>query len=84
MQVLKKVRNIICFMGVLFCWGIAGSIELERITLSEGVGYIMVAAFVVLGAAVLEFAANLVRVLVIRYAKRRVLRRKMLHKVKAY
>lgn len=81
MQALRKIRNIICFMGVLFCWGVAGSIELERISLIEGVEYIGAAAFLALAAFVAEFAIKAARVLLIRYVKRRMLQRKILHRV---
>ena len=87
MKALRKIRNSICFVGVLFCWGIAGSIELERISLAEGVEYILAATVCVLFAFVFEAAVKIARLLLIRYAKKRAIQRRMLrctNKVRAF
>lgn len=82
MQALRKIRNIICFMGVLFCWGVAGSIELERISLTQGLEYIGTAAFCVAAAFVVEAAVKTARVLLIRYARAYNMKRKTLHRIR--
>ena len=71
METIRNLRNLTVLMASVYCWGIAGSVELERISFSQGVHSMLNAAFVCLAVLLLEFALKTARTLLIRYARRR-------------
>ena len=68
---LKTVRNVVFVISAFFAWGIVGSIELERLTLSQGMGYLGFAFFVCAFALIAEFSFRAAKVLLTVYAIRR-------------
>jgi hypothetical protein len=68
---LKAIRNVLFVLSAFFSWGIVGSIELERLTLSEGVGYIGFAFAVCAVLLLAEYAFRAGKVLLVVYYLRR-------------
>lgn len=52
---MKKIRNSVILICALFCWGVAGSLELERLTMLEASFYICISAAICAGALFSEF-----------------------------
>ena len=68
---LKTVRNVIFVIGAFFAWGIVGSIELERLTLSQGIGYLAFAFCICAFLLIAEFSFRAAKVLLTVYAIKR-------------
>ncbi len=68
---LKAIRNVIFVLSGFFVWGIVGSIELERLALSEGMVYIAIAFGICAVIALFELAFRAAKVLLTVYAIRR-------------
>lgn len=68
---LKAIRNVIFVLSGFFTWGIVGSIELERLGLSEGIVYIAIAFGICATIALFELAFRAAKVLLTVYAIRR-------------
>lgn len=62
-------RNAVYFGCMVFAYGIAGSLELGRLTLSEAIYYLFAALCVCFGVNVLRFCFLLPRALRIRRKK---------------
>ncbi|MBE6622847.1 MAG: hypothetical protein E7621_01450 [Ruminococcaceae bacterium] len=68
---LKTVRNVVFVISAFFAWGIVGSIELERLTLSQGIGYLAFAFCVCAFLLVAEFSFRAAKVLLTVYVIKR-------------
>jgi len=68
---LKKIRNITLLISAVFCWGIVGSLELSRLTLTDAVRYMITAIAVCTAVYALEAAARFTKKLIVRYARTR-------------
>lgn len=81
---LKTVRNVFFVLSAVFCWGIAGSIELERLTLTEGGAYIAAAFAACAVVALAEFSFRAAKVLITLYAIKRKKARHTAHIARNY
>ena len=70
-EMLRSIRNTAIFLSAVFSWGIVGSLELERLTLSEGMGYIFAAALLCGIIILIEFGVYAAKLLLTVYAIRR-------------
>ena len=70
-KMLKTIRNVFFVLSAVFCWGIAGSIELERLTLTQGASYIAAVFAACAIVALAEFSFRAAKVLITLYAIKR-------------
>jgi hypothetical protein len=69
---LKAIRNVIFVLGAFFSWGIVGSVELERLTLSQGMGYIGFVFAVCAAFVIAEYSFRAAKILLtVYYIKRK-------------
>ena len=71
METIRNFRNITIIISAIFCWGIVGSIEIERMTLSDGVEKMLWACLFCVIVCAVEFFIKIARAQLIRYARRR-------------
>lgn len=71
METIRNFRNLTVFIAAVYCWGIAGSVELERLGFTEGVHRMLNAALVCAAVLLVEFLLKTAKVFLIRYARRR-------------
>ena len=70
-------RNVVYFGCLVFAYGIAGSLELGRLSLSEAFSYFGITVFVCFGINFLRFFYLLCRALILRRKKEYGTRQKM-------
>ena len=71
METIRTFRNITILLSALFCFGIVGSIEVERMTLFDGVEKMLGALILCVAVCGAEILLKVLRVYLVRYARRR-------------